>query len=67
MVCMYMYHVEQSLSNLTCARGKVHFANRCHAEAPSREAQGSGGIGLGTVISGHRPWFEAEESKQGKR
>jgi hypothetical protein len=64
---MYISHVEQSLCNLTCARDKAHLATRCHAEVSSRAAQGSGGTGLWTVISGHRPWFEAEESKQGKR
>jgi len=43
---MHMHHVEHSLCNLNCARVKVHFATRCHAETPSRAAQGSGGNGL---------------------
>jgi len=44
-ICI-MYHVEHSLCNLNCARVKVHFATRCHAETPSRAAQGSEGNGL---------------------
>jgi len=61
---MYMYHVEHSLCNLKCAHVKVHFATRCHAETPSRAAQGSGGTGLWTVISSHRPQLSQRKASE---
>jgi len=62
---MYMYHVEHSLCNLNCAHVKVHFATR-HAETPSRAAQGSGGRGLWTVISSHRPQLRRRKASEAR-